>query len=459
MENISFIGRSAELELIRTISRANFLLVVKGRRRIGKTTLLRKALPRAIYLFVWPNKSIQWIIERICTEYKLPQFRHFIDLLIYLLDQQKILIIDEFQNFLSVDNSVYGEIQKLVDERKLSKKSLKIAVAGSSYSLVNKVFNDLAAPLYGRRTAEIALDHLPIVDLYHELELSLCEFIELWSVFEGVPYYYEFIDCKLKAKENIIRLILSKEAILRDEGKAILSVEFGRDSKTYSTVLSCIAEGKTKLQEISGLFDNKKHEVIKYLDLLRNEFKFVLRQTPLLSDPRKSKEGHYIIFDNFLHFWFNFVDKQRDYFEQERYAEILHFFEQNFNSFVGRKFEKFILQLLNSGIIKLRQEEAIGPQWGSILMAGKDRNQYELDICGINEKKKELLVGECKWEEHVDARMIITQLQQKAGYLPWHISDRKVYYAIFAKSFKTKISEEGIYLYDLKDIERSLRQT
>lgn len=456
MQNISFIGREAELERIRQLQNKSFLLVVKGRRRIGKTTLLRTAFPRARYLFIWPNKSIHWIIERICTEQQLPQFRTFSDLLTYLLDQRIVVILDEFQNFLSVDSSIYGEIQKIVDERKQNKKFLKLAVAGSSYSLVNKVFNDAAAPLYGRRDAEIALDHLPLPALYRELGLSLSEFIELWAVLEGVPYYYEFLDTRLSARENIARLILLKEATLGDEGKAILSVEFGRDSKTYNTVLSAIAEGKTKLQEIASLFDGKTNEVIKYLDLLRREFRFVQRQTPILADPRKSKEGQYQIIDNFLQFWFYFVDKQRDYLEQERHAEVLEFFTTNFNSFVGQKFEKFVLTMLGATLLQRYGMKKIGRQWGSIPQAEKGQNQYEIDLCALNEKTNEILFGECKWQENVDAFQELRELQHKAAFVPWRNQNRKEHYALFAKSFKDKNIKEAA-LFDLKDMEKVLR--
>src|SRR3989344_3215239 len=257
MGNIKFIGRREELKKIRKIE-GNFFLVVKGRRRIGKTMLL-----------------------------------------------------DEFQNFLNIDKSIYGEIQKIVDERKISKKFCKISVAGSSYSLMNKVFNNSASPLYGRRTHEIVLTHIAIKDLFNEIKFPIEEFIKLWAVFEGVPYYYELINKKKSSEENIINLIVSKNSQLKEEGKAILSVEFGKDSKTYSTVLSSISEGKTKLNEISSLFGDKKNEVIKYLDILRKDFNLVRKITPITVNPIKSREGRYEIIDNFLSFWFLIVDRQR----------------------------------------------------------------------------------------------------------------------------------------------------
>ncbi|MEW5896057.1 MAG: ATP-binding protein [Nanoarchaeota archaeon] len=459
MENIIFLNRKREADLITKLKKDNFFIVVKGRRRIGKTTFLRKFLPKGVYLFIWPNKSLGWVMENICTEHSFPKFKNFKDLLAYLLEQKKIVILDEFQNFLNVDKSVYGEIQKVIDERKARKEFYKIAVAGSSYSLMNKVFNDVASPLYGRRTAEIVLDRLPVKDLFLALNTSMEKFVKFWAVFEGVPYYYELIDLKSSPEENFKKLILGKEAQLQDEGKVVLSVEFGRDSKTYMTVLSSIAEGKTKLNEIASMFENKTNEVGKYLDILRNEFKLVRRVTPLLADPQKSKEGHYEVIDNFLDFWFCFVDKKKSYLEQERFEEVESFFGNNFNSFVGRKFEKFILSLVKSEILKLGfKVEKAGRQWGSLYSTSKNKNQYEIDLCGVNEKSKKILFGECKWEEKADAEKLLKELKEKARSVVWNNTRRKEYYCIFARSFKAKkLKEKNLYLFDLGDLEKILK--
>src|SRR3989344_2427604 len=146
MVNIKFIGREKELKQIRDLSRENFFLIVKGRRRIGKTLLLRKTFPNSIYLFIWPDKTSDWILDQISNEYSLPRFKNFGSLLEYLFEQGKTVIIDEFQNFLNIDKSIFGEIQKIIDERKNSNKKFKLAVAGSSYSMMNKVFYDSASP-------------------------------------------------------------------------------------------------------------------------------------------------------------------------------------------------------------------------------------------------------------------------------------------------------------------------
>lgn len=456
MANIKFIGRKKELNRLDEISKNGFFLIVKGRRRIGKTFLLRKAFPKAIYIFIWPDKSIEWILEQISMEYKLPQFKNFGSLLEYLFEQNKTVIIDEFQNFLNVDKSVYGEIQKVVDERKQKKKVFRLAIAGSSYSLMNKVFYDSASPLYGRKTHEIDLGNLDVCSLFEELNVPLEEFIELWSVFEGVPYYYELIDLKKTAKDAIFDLVLSRDSQLKEEGKTILSVEFGKDSRTYNTVLTAISEGKTKLNEISSLFNNKKNESIKYLDILRREFNLVEKMTPITESPMKSRTGRYKIIDNFLSFWFYFYDKNRSYMEQERFDEILKYFNREFNAFVGKKFEKFIISLIKERkILPEIEVDHIGNQWGK-----SEVGTYEVDVVALNDSKKEILFGECKWKEKVNALEVLKELKEKVAFVDWNLGTRKEIFVVFAKSFSKKTSEfsgKKVYCFDLRDIEKFLK--
>lgn len=457
MAEINFIGRVQELKQLSKISKEKFFLIVRGRRRIGKTLLLRKAFPDAVYIFIWPDKSIDWILEQISAEYKLPQFKNFGSLLEYLFEQDKTVIIDEFQNLLNVDKSIYGEIQRIIDERKQKDKLFKLAVAGSSYSLVNKVFYDSAAPLYGRKTHEINLENLDIFSLFNELKISLEEFIKTWSVFEGVPYYYELIDLKKTAEDNIFDLILSKDSQLKEEGKAILSVEFGKDSRTYNTVLTAISEGKTKLNEISSLFGDKTNETIKYLDTLRNEFNLVKKTTPIIENPAKSRAGRYEIIDNFLSFWFYFYDKKRSYVEQERFEEILKFFNKEFNTFIGKKFEKLIISLIKEKKIFLEMEfEALGSQWG------KSGNEvYEVDILAINKTKNEILFGECKWKDKVNTIEILKELEEKSKSVHWGNDKRTESFVVFAKSFSKKITEfngKRVYCFDLNEIEKKLNR-
>lgn len=451
-----FLNRAQELAFLRKLKKKNFFLVVQGRRRVGKTTLLTKAFPEAAYIFVWPDKSLGWITKETCKELGIPLFSNFSDIVEYLFEQGKIVIIDEFQNFLNVDKSVYGEMQRIIDKRKLNGKNYRIIACGSSHSLSNKVFNSAASPLYGRRTSELRVEHLPVKELFNWLNVSMQEFIEIWSVFEGIPYYYELINPKKTAKENISALLLSKNAILQNEGKAVLEIEFGNEAKTYHTILMAVSEGNTKLSEISAFFEGKATVTIKYLNSMSKNFSIITRNTPITSNPKKSKEGLYEINDNFLKFWFRFVEKNKALFEQNRHNEIQAYFEKNFNQFAGTAFEKFVLMLIKTNQLRLPKFTAIGRQWGKIPGKPKGENTYEIDIVALNEFKKEALFCECKWKEKVNAEKVLKELKEKSQYVQWHNQKRKERFAVFAKSFSKKT--QGAHCFDLKDLEKAFRK-
>jgi AAA+ ATPase superfamily predicted ATPase len=458
MKNIQFIDRMEELSLLESLESKNFFVVLRGRRRIGKTTLVRRAFPNAAYIFVWPNKSLQWIIDEVCREHNLPRFLNFADIVRHLLDKNRIVILDEFQNFLNIDKSVFGEIQKLIDDRRVKNERIRLVASGSSYSLINKLFSIEASPLYGRKTHEIMLQELPAEEMFKAFGMPLIEFIEAWSVFGGVPYYYTLIELNAPIRNTLVGMFKRRDSMLMEEGRAILSIEFGGESKAYSTVLTAIAEGKTRLNEIASLFSNKKSETIKYLDMLRKEFGLVRRVTPILADPRKSREGVYEISDNFLSFWFYFIDKQRSYVEQERLDEVINFLKDNFSTFVGRKFEKFVTYLLKRKLLLGEREfTRIGRQWGRVPGASAGKNQYEIDVVALNDKTKEILFAECKWQDRVNAAQVLAELREKAAHMQWHNAERKEHYAIFAKSFAKRVKEPRLHLFDLKDLDKAFK--
>lgn len=450
MGNIEFVPRPEAAEIIEKAKKPYFI-VVEGRRRIGKTTFLKHHLPDAIYIFVWPNKSLHWILKRVCEDNNLPLFQTMTDLLRYCFEKNRPVIIDEFQNFLHIDKSVYGEIQYVVD----SSDNHRLAVAGSSYSLMNKVFEDEASPLYGRRTATIPLTHLPIPNLYKAVSYSIEEFIELWSVFEGVPYYYELLQDL--PRNTIKNLLLTPQATLQNEGNAILNLEFGADSKTYGTVISTIAAGKNTVSEIAGAFGNDTSTVTKYLSLLRKQFNLVQRHTPILEDPRKSRKSKYKLRDNFLTFWLRFVEGQQDLIEQQRYKEVETHFEEHFSAHIGKMFERFILTLLKTHPEVLPHSfDKVGQQWGKNRNKPKGQQAYEVDIVAPCKKSKNITFGECKWKDNVSGEKLLRDLKQKAKGVQWYKEEREEVYVLIAKSFKDR-PKEAITL-DLGSIEEILTQ-
>jgi len=118
------------------------------------------------------------------------------------------------------------------------------------------------------------------------------------------------------------------------------------------------------------------------------------------------------------------------------------------NSFIGRKFEKVCQQFLHYNPIFAFNR--IGKEWGNMPAGESGKDTYEIDLCAVNEKTKEILFGECKWQSKVDAQVILRELQKKASYVQWFDKQRKEYYVLFAKSFRYKnIDEKNVFLFDL----------
>ena len=166
--------------------------------------------------------------------------------------------------------------------------------------------------------------------------------------------------------------------------------------------------------------------------------------------------GRYEILDNFLSFWFYFYDKNRTYIEQERFTELKKYFFDEFNGFIGRKFEKFVKQLIVDKILLSDLNIVkIGSQWGKSI-----GEAYEIDILAEN-YKNDLIFGECKWQENVNALEIAGKLEDKSKNVEWRNNEGKESFVIFAKSFSKKISEikgKKVYCFDLKDIQRKVEK-
>ncbi len=369
--------------------------------------------------------------------------------------------MDEFQNFYDLDPSIYSDVQKLVDEFKRRGKKLTIFVSGSSFSMIKKIFFDYSNALYGRKDLELTLEELKpatVMTILEDLGIEKMEDrISLWGIFGGLPKIYESMEKlpRKSFKEVVDFLFLQVRSII-DEGSVILISEFGGTYKIYFTALEAISKGKNTLGEIADFFGGDTAAANRYLDLLRKEYFLVKKITPFTQNIKKSRQGIYMLRSNFLRFWFFFLKSREGYYEQGRAEEIRRLFWRDINSFLGKSFEDFCREWCQEE--KLLSFMTFGSQWGNIPGKPAGENQYEIDICATNEQTKEILFGECKWQEKVDGRKILKELKEKAAYAEWNNRQRKEFYVLFAKSFKEKIKEPNLFLFDLKDLEKLMKK-
>jgi len=449
-EFMDFIDRKQEIEQLHELEKRNsFFLVVKGRRRIGKTSLLLRAYPHAHYLFVGSSYSESELAEEYCEKHSLPKVSTFRDLIMLLLRDNKPIIIDEFQNLLTVDKKLFSTMQELYDE---NKNQMKLALCGSSYTLMTRIFSSSASPLYGRKTAELTIQNLPFKALAESLPYEFEEMLKFWFVFSGIPYYYTLIE-ELKwpaFEKGVEMLFFSSLAPLKTEGKAVSAIEAGKEGKVLSTLFSAVAKGKTKFNEIAGAYGNDNKKASRYLEWALNETAFVRKAKPLLG----KGEYRYYIQDPLLLFWYGYVQKFNEEIEKNEFDAPKQYFKENISSFMGIQFENFIEQ--HAKTLLPMEWSSIGKQWGK---QRDSKESYEIDLVALNEKTGIIGYAECKWKKEVNAKEIMAGLLEKSQNVAKEKAMEGIF-ILFAKSFSKKISEfEGktVHCIDLKEIERKIR--
>ncbi len=464
---MKFINRKKEMEFLEEKYRekAPHLLVIYGRRRVGKTRLIEEFLrgkkDQLYYLAADESTSLQVKeLKNLLAAFFSDEFlmnNNFLDwkqLFSYLekvwpRDKRLVLVLDEVTYLIKNDPAFPSYLNQFW-EKFLSKTNSLLILNGSLVGLMVREVLGGGSPLYGRRTGEIFLEELRIKEAQEFLNQPLEETISIFSILGGVPKYLELVQGNFN---DFLEEIFDKRSFFYREGLYLMTEEF-KDISTYSNILRAVAEGNTKLGEIADYSGIESKKISAYAEILEN-VGFITGIIPVTE--KKFRGKIYLINDSFLEFWFRFINKNRSLIEMDKKKALLEDIKNEINSFVGKKFEKVCLQFLI--LSKLFSFTKIGRQWGKIPGAEKDKNQYEIDLCALNEKNKEILFGECKWQEKVEASAVLNELKEKARNVDWHSGQRKEFYVIFAKSFKDKKSRgENVYLFDLKEMEKVFKQ-
>ncbi|QEK13251.1 ATP-binding protein [Crassaminicella thermophila] len=286
-----------------------------------------------------------------------------------------------------------------------------------------------SSPLYGRRTGQIKMKQISF-NHYGEFfkEKSKSELIEYFSVTGGVPKYIEIFKEEENIFDSIEKNIINKQSFLYEEPIFLLEQEVG-DIGTYFSIIKTIAAGNHKLGKIASVLGVNQTSLTRYLKILI-DLDLVDRIVPITeSNPEKSKKGLYYIKDNFIEFWFKFIYPYRSYIEIEDSEYVIKKIKDNFiDNHVSFVFEEVCKEevwnlnkqnKLNFKVLKL------GKWWDS---------SNEIDIVGINEDTKDILIGECKYlNTKVDAN-IFYKLVEKAKYINLNKDTRKEHYILFSKS-------------------------
>jgi len=373
-----FYNRENELLVLKQlwdqVDESGKLIVLTGRRRLGKTLLATEFAKNCPFFYFFIEKKPEVLLcddfLLLLKEKKFPlpiigEIRRFKDLFTYLLEYAKkekiVVIIDEFQEFFNINPAVYSELQNLWDSYKQEAKMLFIAV-GSVYSLMHKIFEDKKEPLFGRADRTIKLHAFSIhtlATLLKDHEISKLEDIFDFYVLTGsVPKYLDILMTNgVKSRDDILSFMLSEFSPFLEEGKNFLIEEFGKEYGTYFAILELMSVGKTSRPEIESILGR---DVGGYIEKLEENYNLIYRIMPF-DDKPTSRNLKFAIKDPFLNFWFRFLYRNRSAIELKNFSYIRRIIDRDYSTYCGHFLERFFRELL----ALQKKYNRIGSYWES----------------------------------------------------------------------------------------------
>ena len=395
--------------------------VVTGRRRVGKTTLVTKALEDRpfIYLFV-ERKSEKDLCETFTREINevlddvvlgAPgRFEEIFEALMKYSRKHPItVVIDEFQEFKKVNNGIFSTLQKLWDRYKQESR-INLVVTGSVNTLMVKIFRNKKAPLYGRATAFMTVEPFStdvlkkILAEYHPGHTA-DDLLALWTFTGGVAKYIELlIDTKSYTRESMIKTMISANSLFLDEGRAMLVEEFDKEYGVYFSILCAIARGRTTRSEIELTVGR---QIGGYLARLEDDYALIRKHQPIFAKT-SAKTARYEINDCFLVFWFRFMYRYSYILELKGYEQLREIVRRDYSVLSGHSLEEYF-----------RHKLAESGRWTRLGAWWDRKGENEIDIVAENELTGTHAVYEVKRQgEKIDLRRVeekFAAFQQATG--------------------------------------------
>ena len=373
------------------------MTVISGRRRIGKTALIKhysKSIP-FVYFFVGRKseallcQELTEIISETLDE-ELGDFTSFSKLFAAIMSISKrknfTLVFDEFQNISGINPSFFSDMQNIWDSRK-DESHINLILCGSIYSMMRKIFDDRHEPLFGRATNKLKIEPFTISTLKNIIseynpDFKPDDLLAFYMISGGVAKYVEQLVMQSAfTNEKILDAVTQTGSYFIDEGRDVLSEEFGKEYSNYFSVMAAIASGKTTRGEITSHIGLESGG---YLDKLEKEYNLVSRQRPYLQG-ENTRNVRYFINDNFLNFWFRFIYKYRSAIEIGNFGYVRDKISADYETYSGFILERYFRQVYKeSGLYS-----TVSNYWNR---SGKD----EIDLIAVNQNEKQIVIAECK---------------------------------------------------------------
>ncbi|MBO8183451.1 MAG: ATP-binding protein [Archaeoglobus sp.] len=439
-----FVNRNSELEFLerKWKEKGAQLIIIYGRRRVGKTMLLKEFLKnrKGVYFLATADsigENIKELAEKFAEltgkEYFM-EVKDFGRLFRYLADEireeRTAVILDEFQYLMTLEPGILSVLQKIWDEH-LKGTNIFLVLCGSSMGMMERIM-EYKSPLYGRRTGQWKVEPFDIKGIAEMFpNRSMEELVKIYAVFGGIPFYLDLVK-ELGVEEAIKMKILRKGGVLYEEPEFLLREEL-REPRVYKLILKGLALGYETLGELVNFTGLDRGHLSRYLDTLER-LDIVGYELPY----GRRKRGRYYIKDNFFNFWFRFVYPNFGDLELGLVDEVWAKIEPKLNAYYGKAFERLVREMLRQRIIDFRQKK-VARWW---------HKGEEVDA--VAELDDGLLFVEVKWGEFErrEAERVLEGLEKKVERFKG-----KKRFLLIAKRIEGKTPE----MMDLKDLEKAVR--
>jgi len=474
---LKFVDREMELSLLNDLfqRRSAQLLVLYGRRRIGKTTLLThwlsglegryfywvatqtstvnqlRGFSQALYSFLNPGSRIDPTFSYASWEAAFDEIHRA------AAQERFVVILDEFTYIIQANPEVSSILQHAWDHQLKERANVFLILTGSLAGMIQRHVLDYQAPLYGRATGRIRLRALPfgaLVDVLPRYKAD--QRVAVYAIAGGVPAYLELFNDNLSIIENLQQRIVTPANIMMEDAVFLLHEQLD-EPRNYMAIIEAIAAGHHTLSDLARMAGISRTHISKYLGVLQ-ELGYVERQVPAtVRRPQKSRKGRYVIVDPYMRFYFRFLYPNLSFLERGMQQQTISLLQDHLADFIGtHTFEELCQDWITvqADLGKLPfLPDRVGGFWSP---------QAQVDVVATSWRTKNILLGECKWVQGKVGRGVVRQLAEKSERVVPK-GDWKLHLVLFARQGFTQVAREeagalNATLVTMEQLEKDLYQ-
>ncbi len=458
---MEFVDRSKEQRRLKKAfeSEATKFVVIYGRRRLGKSTLLKKVISdNDIYFEAGRQETqvqIALLAGTIANSYKdfdLPIYPSWESVLMAfnkVCRKHSVLVLDEFPYMVEKDPALPSVLQRIIDSGELD---CHLVICGSSQRMMQHFILDRTDPLYGRADEKINLR--PIRPQYWQeaTHADAVSTIEEYSVWGGVPRYWALREGYSSMEEAVDALVLDEHGILFGEPSALF-IDETNDIAPFQSIMTAIGRGNTRYSAIASAIGKKTTEISKSLAAL-GEMSYISKEVPFGESEEKTKKTLYRIDDNFMAFYYTFIEPHRSMLALGRTSFVMQKIENGFQAYVGNVWERLCQTAISGNEVFGHTWSMARRWWGKVPLyeeghktpVGFEDLKFDVVAESIDDKDT-ILVGECKWKSADYADRLLAKLRAKTGKAPFS-QGKRIINVLFLKERPLSGADCGILYPD-----------